>query len=1083
MARTGIRLRVLPDTDRVEEALVAEAVARGGFADGSGFLTFGQLVERLGGARRLGRRPVSPLTARVVLWACAQVLGEGPFGPFVHEPAFARSALELVLELKGGGLSPQRFADAVEALPPARRVRARYLVRLYAAYEAKMAELKLADREDAVRGALDRLDAEGLPPFLRDFAAIEIRELHDFPPLRIELLFGLGRACEKAGVEFRVEIPGAGKAEIDLAVDPVFARFERSAQETVHIEVAKSDFVAEGRPLAGLGRFLFSPGAKRGAAVAAAPGLELFSAGTAREEARQLAARAARRIAEGVPPEQIAIAFRDLGEEAEWVSEALAELGIPARARLGAPLSSTAAGRVALELPLLAEDGFPADRVAWLVSSRYLPAVSREAPDAPAALLALASVRDDRMGARDGQGAYEVRLSALAERLERRQDPRAFAVRALRDSCRTLIAACSEIPEEARAVELLTRWRRCVEKLGLAQAVKQGGIREAEGSSFGRAVLRATARDQAAAEALGELATELEEALRVSGAGSQPMARRTFHRWLTDAAADFNLAPRGPRGGAVRILDARELAGRSFAHLCLGGVVDGRFPGRPAPHALFSDEDRRAVNAGEGREVFRLTSADGAGRAPWRLAEDRLLFFLALVSSRGGVTISYARTNVAGQEQVASPFLDELTRLLDTKVEERPARALPLLDEALTEPQLRERVALEVLARRSVRTSEPDPAASAMRRRFEQEDWFKHADLHTRIEEERLRFFADPEREAGPFSGRVGTPELAPVLQAMFRFDREHPLSASELRWFGNCAFQGFLASALKLGERELPGEEPDVRVQGDFWHKALEELFPKLRARRLLGKTAEEVPDEVLEEVLDAAVRELEARAHVGHPALWRLDRERARAMVRRLLNAEARGLPFADHEPAQVELRFGHPDAPPAWRHVAVPGVPGEPEVFVQGKIDRVDQGPGSLGVVDYKKSLKDPKRLWDELLTVEFQLPLYLHAARMSGHPGALKAAWLNLKDGDGRTLDEILEKNGGPLLEDLLSTDPAVRKRMEAEGHRNLANALHSLVAGLKAGRFPMHSHDCEGCPYRAVCRISERRLEEGSHEGA
>ncbi len=136
MGRSGRRLRVLPDADRVEEALVAEAAERGGFADGSGFLTFGQLVEKLDGAKRLSRRPATPLSARVVLWSCAQALGEGPFGDFVHEPAFARSAMDLVLELKGGGLAPDAFRVAVESLPPPRIPRAGYLARLYAAYEA-----------------------------------------------------------------------------------------------------------------------------------------------------------------------------------------------------------------------------------------------------------------------------------------------------------------------------------------------------------------------------------------------------------------------------------------------------------------------------------------------------------------------------------------------------------------------------------------------------------------------------------------------------------------------------------------------------------------------------------------------------------------------------------------------------------------------------------------------------------------------------------------------------------------------------------------------------------------------------------
>jgi len=1080
MARSGRRLRVLPDAERVEEALVAEASEREGFANGRGFLPFGQLVERLEGARQLGRRPATPLTARGVLGSCVQVLGDSPFGHFVQEPAFARAALELVLEIKGGGLSPDGFTRAVELFAPGRGVRARYLARLYAAYEEKMEQLKLADREDAVRGAIARLDAEGLPAFLAGFSAIELRDLHNFSPLRAELVFAIARACEAVDVEFRLEIPAAGRGEIDLAVDPVFSRFERTFQETRHVEVVKSDYVYEGRPFSTLGRFLFAPDVKRGVAKDVSAGLTIFSAGTPREEAREIAARVAVLVSKGVAPEQIVIAFRELGEEAQALSEALEEVGLPARVRLGAPLASTTVGRAALELPLLVEDGFPSERMAWLVGSRYLPEISRGAPDAPAVLLSLASVRDNRVGAEDGRGAYEVRLEAYAKRLERRGDrARAEDVRRLLSSCQRLISACREIPEEASASELLARWRRCVEGVGLPAGVKRAALREGEASSFGRAVLRAVARDQAAADALGDMARELDEALRVSGAGKQRMSRRTFHRWLLDAAADFNLSPRGPRGGAVRIVDVLHLPGRSFEHVFLGGVVDGRFPGRSVPHVLFSDEDRRTVNQQEGREVFRLSQSDVGGRAPWRLAEDRLLLYLALVCATRSVSVSFARASSVGQEQVASPFLDELERLTGLPVDVRPARALPLLDEVLTEGHLRERVALEVLARRSMRTSEPDAAASAMRRRFEIEPWLRSAEWHVRIEEERLQFFADPEREAGPFTGLVGTPELLPSLKRAFLFDEKQPLSASELRKFGNCAFQGFLAHALRLGERDQPGEELDARVQGEFWHKVLEELFPRLTEQGLLGKSADEVPAALLDEAVDAAVAAVESHAHVGHPALWKLDRERARTMALRLLNAEEhRGLPFDGLTPTDTELRFGNARSPEDWRKVAIPGKGGELDVHVQGKIDRVDRDPEkkALGVVDYKGSVKSVRELWQELLTVEFQLPLYLFAARASGHTGAIKAAWLGLREGELVTLDKVLAKNGHSL-EALLSTDPAVRARLEAEGQKNLANAVHGLVAGLRAGHFPMHARDCEGCPYRAVCRISERQWDE------
>src|SRR3954469_4738653 len=323
-------IRVYPDADRVEEALVAAASGGGGFADGSSFLTFGDLVDALGGVRALGRRPCSPLTARVVLWAAAQQLGPGPFGDFAQEPAFARAALDLVFELKAGAVDPDDFARAVAELPPARADRARFLSRLYATYEARMAELKLADREDAVRGALHHLQQGELPEAFVRAGRLELRDLYDFPPLRLELLAALARACESKRVALFLELPGLGSAAVDLAVDPVLGAIERFGADLQYLEAHKTDLVGEGRPLAPLGTHLFRPEAKRGAAAALGEHLELFSAASEVEECRQLARRAAALVSGGVPPEQVAIAYRDLGEEAERMVEALEELGIPA---------------------------------------------------------------------------------------------------------------------------------------------------------------------------------------------------------------------------------------------------------------------------------------------------------------------------------------------------------------------------------------------------------------------------------------------------------------------------------------------------------------------------------------------------------------------------------------------------------------------------------------------------------------------------------------------------------------------------------------------------------------------------------
>ncbi len=115
---------------------------------------------------------------------------------------------------------------------------------------------------------------------------------------------------------------------------------------------------------------------------------------------------------------------------------------------------------------------------------------------------------------------------------------------------------------------------------------------------------------------------------------------------------------------------------------------------------------------------------------------------------------------------------------------------------------------------------------------------------------------------------------------------------------------------------------------------------------------------------------------------------------------------------------------------------------------------------------------------MLTTEFQLPLYLYAARASGNSKALRAAWLSLSDGESVELAEVLEQ-GQVTLDELLATSTEDRRRLKNEDRKNLANAVHGLVSGLREGKFPVRPEDCRFCSYRAVCRISERRFQEAA----
>src|SRR6185436_19245741 len=123
------------------------------------------------------------------------------------------------------------------------------------------------------------------------------------------------------------------------------------------------------------------------------------------------------------------------------------------------------------------------------------------------------------------------------------------------------------------------------------------------------------------------------------------------------------------------------------------GVVDGRFPGRTRPHALFPEEDRLHVNRLAKRDVFRLATGESDGRLPFRLAEDRLLLHAGLTAATKSASLTFARRGFGGEEQLPSAFLDELHRAAGSKIEPMPVAPVAELDRVDGEGELRERVA------------------------------------------------------------------------------------------------------------------------------------------------------------------------------------------------------------------------------------------------------------------------------------------------------------------------------------------------------------------------------------------------------
>lgn len=1068
----GSVLRVFPDGERVDAALREasriSAEAGVGVVDASGFVSFAELLALLTAGS--ARRPCTPLEARATVLALT-VRREGPFGGYGRSSAFGRAAVDLFEELKLGAAGASELGAAGQALGGRQRERLHFLAELFLDHQQALRGHGWADRADRIQQATEALE-EGLPEPLRRFRRIELSGLYDFPAARLGLVLALWRACDRDGADFVWELPAGLSPAVDVAVDGLLGAVERVGEALAGGQVSKGDLEADARPLAWLGRVLFSD---EETAPVPSP-LERVSAPNMRAECVAIARRVRRWIDEGAAPGQIAIAYRDLGEEAEALEEALAELGVRGRARRGVPLGATATGRAFLSLPGLIEDGFRSDAVAALLAGGRLTALAGAIPDAPLKWFTRAGVRDDRLGAEGKKGAYELRLGGLAERLRAgKGGPEAEAARRLLGTCQRLFKACAEIPEEGTALTLVAGWRRAIEALGVGASAE-----DFDPVATPAPILRAIATEQRARKALGGMAAALTAALEETGAGAQRIGRRELQTLLWDAAADVNLAGAGGPVGAVRILELRELVGQRFDHVALGGFSEGRFPSEASGGGLLSDEERFAVNQAAKRDVFRALAGEQEGRLRWGLAEDRLLLFQALAAAQTSAWVSFARVGADGRPSRPSSFFEELGRRVDGPVQVLPMEVAPSLAAVQSERELRTRLALEAAVRPELRLSPPELEDGVVAAKVA-EAWLLEARRLAGIEAERQRFFANPEVAAGPFSGALSGPALERA-RAAVAFGPEHPLSASALGVFGNCRFQGLLRNVLRLGSLEEVGEDLDARTRGTFWHAVLRELFQALGRQGLLGKGSEEVPEALVEEALQVAVAELERTAPVGHATLWALSQDRAKAMVRRVLDAEDHGLPFGGTR-VLSELAFGTKDAQPPFRVVRLQGTAEEGDVYLRGAIDRFDVAEeGGGGVVDFKAKRLEKSTLAENLLVSDFQLPFYLHAVRSAGHGATRRAGWMSLREAKVVELDEVLAKEGTATLEDLLETEPTRRQALASAGALNLSNTVHGLLRTVRSGDFGPRAHDCEYCEFRSVCRVGAAKgagMDEGT----
>ena len=493
-----------------------------------------EVARRAGYAgRRLSAFQRERVLKRVVAEIPFDVLGES-----AASTGFATAAGELISELERGLVTPQRFAQALEAwaaLDHRRRPYAADLGSLYRAYARELGRIGRADVDLHTRYALDALRAQpgrwgNDPVFFYGFDELTALERDAVETLSrvvgadvtVSLNYEPGRVAFAARAEAVEELRPLAQRVLELpAVDEHYAASSRDALH--HLE-----------------RWLFEAPPAR---VDPGDSVRLLEAGGERAEAELVAAEVLGLLRAGVPAEEIVVICRGLLDAGSLFERVFAQYGIPVGVARRVPFAHTTIGRALLALARCA--WHPGASASELLTYLRAPGVATHAEVVDALEL---EVRRQAVG-----GAEEARARlgwALAEI----------------DSLRAASAPSDELAWQARRL-FAAPYRGAAPQLSAGE--------ELDATALAR-LLRALRE-------LGELGEHPSGAELV----------RLLEELEVEQRADF-------RTGAVQIADPLAIRARRFRAVFVCGLQEGRFPLPGMPDPFLADERRWELAAASG---------------------------------------------------------------------------------------------------------------------------------------------------------------------------------------------------------------------------------------------------------------------------------------------------------------------------------------------------------------------------------------------------------------------------------------------------------------------------------------------------
>jgi ATP-dependent helicase/DNAse subunit B len=580
---------VVPNLDDVfdfEQELCAKAPALGGSV-----MTFGGFFREIAIAG--GSPPGAELSRDQRLRAVSVAIADrhrrlGPLRRSAGRPGFAIAFERLIDELQGAGLDPERIGDGAQTLESS-------------AYLGDLAELCAGYAE--VRERLGRIDSHQI-------AREAISLLHDSPAFWNErplFLYGLDDLTGNQ-LDLIETLAHASEVTVSLTYEagrPALAARAGLVEKLRALGEAAETLTAPDRantPNETLFHLERGFGERDAERRVADDGLTLLRSAGERGEAEAIGAEAAKLVAGGADPAEIAIVTRDPARRGPLIASVLESYGVAAALEAELPVAGTAVGGA---LIALLEAEFGRRRASDLL--RFLRGPSGVAPH---------SVDWLERAIRRGRVGSAATALELWEK-DGREPPHDLA---------RLRRAAGSRGELAAAVGRLaaTMASRPYRGRGDGPTLEPGDGVE----------LRAAAR---IADALVEL-SELGELAPAPEELAATIEELRFRAWS------------GPVAGRVRIADPYRLRAARFDHVFIASLQDGEFPRRGRSGDPFLSEGQR-----EALGLERRRDAE---------AEERYLFYTCLSLPRRRLFLSYRDSDENGVAEARSPLLDDVRRLL-----------------------------------------------------------------------------------------------------------------------------------------------------------------------------------------------------------------------------------------------------------------------------------------------------------------------------------------------------------------------------------------------------------------------------------